>query len=132
VRCLLETDEFEQAKAILSTAPQNKAQDPLLVPLHARIKLLEQSKAIGDPKALEQRIEANGQDYQARFDLALIYNMQEARERAADMLLDIMRDNRAWNDDGARKQLLQFFDAWGAKDSATLTARRRLSTLLFS
>jgi len=132
VRCLLETGEIEQAKAILSTTPQNKAQDPLLVPLHARIKLLEQSQAIGDPKVLEQRIFANRRDYQARFDLALLYNMQDARERAADMLLDIMKDNREWNDDGARKQLLQFFDAWGAKDSATLAARRKLSTLLFS
>jgi len=132
VRCLLETGEIEQAKAILSTTPQNKAQDPLLVPLHARIKLLEQSQAIGDPKVLEQRIFSNPQDYQARFDLALLYNMQDARERAADMLLDIMKDNREWNDDGARKQLLQFFDAWGAKDPATLVARRKLSTLLFS
>jgi len=131
-RCFLEMDNIEQARAVLATAPQDKAQDPLLVPLHARLRLIEQSKTIGDPATLKQAIAANPQDYQARFDLALIYNAQAERAQAADMLLAIMQDNREWQDDGARKQLLQFFDIWGAKDPATLAARRKLSALLFS
>ncbi len=43
-----------------------------------------------------------------------------------------MKASREWNDDGARKQLLQFFEAWGNADPATLGARRKLSSLLFS
>ena len=62
----------------------------------------------------------------------MILNAQGARDEAADELLAIMKADRAWNDDGARKQLLQFFEAWGPGDPASLTARRKLSSLLFS
>ena len=54
------------------------------------------------------------------------------REAAADALLDIIRRERAWNEDAARLQLLKFFEAWGFDDAATMTARRKLSALLFS
>ncbi|MCT6919571.1 MAG: tetratricopeptide repeat protein, partial [Bifidobacteriales bacterium] len=85
-----------------------------------------------DPTALKKRIAENPKDYQAAYDLALVYNAENKRDDAADLLLGIMKADRAWNDDGARKQLLQFFEAWGAMDPATLTARRKLSSLLFS
>ena len=54
------------------------------------------------------------------------------REQAADALLEIIRRNRAWNDDAARLQLLKFFEAWGFDDPATMAARRKLSAVLFS
>ncbi len=58
-------------------------------------------------------------------------NAQNKRQDAADGLLEIIRRDRSWNEDGARKQLLQFFDAWGMTDKATLYGRRKLSGLLF-
>jgi putative thioredoxin len=47
-------------------------------------------------------------------------------------LLDIVKRDRKWNDDGARKQLLQLFEAWGPTDEATVNGRKRLSSILFS
>lgn len=130
--CLLESGEADKAKAILDTAPQDKKQDPLLSALYARIALGEQLKTLGDPIELKKRIDANPKDYQARFDLALIHNAQGERAKAADDLLDIMKAAPEWNDDGARKQLLQFFEFWGPMDEVTLSARRKLSSMLFS
>ncbi|MEL7428891.1 MAG: tetratricopeptide repeat protein, partial [Pseudomonadota bacterium] len=69
---------------------------------------------------------------QARLDLALALNASRQREEAADALLEIMRRQPGWNDDAAKKQLLQFFEAWGMTDEVTVSARRRLSSLLFS
>jgi putative thioredoxin len=43
-----------------------------------------------------------------------------------------VKRDRSWNEDGARKQLVQFFDAWGPTDPATLAGRRRLSSILFA
>ena len=43
-----------------------------------------------------------------------------------------MKRDRTWNEDGARKKLLEFFEAWGSKDPATIKGRRLLSPLLFS
>jgi putative thioredoxin len=62
----------------------------------------------------------------------MIQNARGERDKAADSLLEIIKVDRGWKDDGARNQLLQFFEAWGMTDEATLTARRKLSSLLFS
>lgn len=129
---MLENNEISQAKAILATAPETKKQDPVLRKIEARIALKEETAKLGDPSLLNKRIAENPKDYQALFDLALIYNAEGKRQEAAELLLKIMKADRTWNDDGARKQLLQFFDAWGATDPATLIARRSLSSLLFS
>ena len=68
----------------------------------------------------------------ARFDLAVALNAKGKREEATDHLLEIFRRDRTWNEDGARKQLVQFFEAWGGTDDATVEGRKRLSTILFS
>jgi putative thioredoxin len=86
----------------------------------------------GQVYELKYRPAADPGDHQARFDFAILLNAQNRREVAAAELIEIIKRDRAWNDDGARKQLLQFFDAWGAVDPATISARRKLSALLFS
>ncbi len=74
----------------------------------------------------------NPKDHQARFDLALVLNAQGDREGATDRLLEIVTRDRSWEDEKARKQLVQFFEAWGPTDEATLSGRRRLSSALFA
>ena len=81
---------------------------------------------------LEAKVAANPADHQARFDLAVALNADGKREAAADHLIEIVKRDRKWNDDGARKQLVQFFEAWGPTDEATVSGRRRLSSILFS
>ncbi len=130
--CLLESGDAEKAQEILAQLPADKQNAPAVRALEARLALADQVKLIGDPVELEKRIQADPKDYQARFDLAQVRNAQGRREDAANELLFIMKADREWNDDGARKQLLQFFEAWGNADPATLGARRKLSSLLFS
>ncbi|MFV0798532.1 thioredoxin [Brucella anthropi] len=130
--CLLESGDAEKAREILAQLPADKQNAPAVRALEARLALADQVKLIGDPIALEKRIQADPKDYHARFDLAQVRNAQGRREDAANELLFIMKSDREWNEDGARKQLLQFFEAWGNADPATLGARRKLSSLLFS
>jgi putative thioredoxin len=124
--------QIESAKTILASVPAAGARDPAIVAVQAALDLAEQAASIGDFSDLTRRIEADPNDYQARFDFAIALNAQDKREEAAAVLLDIIRRDRTWSDDGARKQLLQFFDAWGPVDPATIGARRNLSALLFS
>lgn len=130
--CLLEAGEEEQARELLGAIADDKKDTPSVRALEAKLALAEQVKSIGDPAELERRIQADATDYQARFDLAQLRNAQGRRQEAADELLAIIKADRTWNDDGARVQLLQFFEAWGNKEPATLNARRKLSSLLFS
>lgn len=127
----LEAGDVEQAKATLTLAPASAAQDVALTAVRAAIDLAEQSAALGDLPDLQRRVQSNPDDHQARFDLALALNAKGRREEAADALLDIIRRDRGWNEDGARKQLLQFFEAWGFADPASSAGRRKLSGLLF-
>ncbi|MBC2886535.1 thioredoxin [Ochrobactrum sp. CM-21-5] len=130
--CLLESGDAEKAREVLASLPADKQDAAPVRALEARLALADQVKLIGDPVELERQVQADPKDYQARFDLAQVRNAQGRREDAADELFAIMKADRAWNDDGARKQLLQFFEAWGNMDPATLGARRKLSSLLFS
>lgn len=131
-RLHLDVGDLEGAKGILGMAPEAKAADPAIAAVRAAIELAEQAAALGDTAELEARVAANPKDHQARFDLALALNAHERREEASDHLIAIIKADRGWNEDGARKQLLQFFEAWGPMDEFSMAGRRKLSTLLFS
>ncbi|MGL4727167.1 MAG: thioredoxin [Bosea sp. (in: a-proteobacteria)] len=133
-RLHLESGEIEQAKGYLSMAEvvEGKVEDPALTAVRAALALAEQAADLGDIPELEARIAANGRDWQARFDLALALNARDRREDAVDQLITIIRADRAWNEDGARKQLVQFFEAWGLQDDETIAGRRKLSAALFA
>jgi putative thioredoxin len=132
IRSFVAAGEIESARRILSSVPAAGERDLAIVAAKAAVELAEQAAQVGDLAALKKAIEADPDNHEARFELAIALNAQGERDAAADQLLEIIRRDRTWNDDGARKQLLQFFDAWSLMDPATLTARRKLSSLLFS
>jgi putative thioredoxin len=124
--------EFKEAEELLASVPAAASADPRVAALKARMALAQQSADLSDVVELEARITRDPNDHQARFDLALVLAAKDHKQEAADQLIEIFRRDRAWNDDGARKQLLTYFEAWGNKDPATLYGRRRLSSALFS
>jgi putative thioredoxin len=128
----LDLGDLEGAKRFLAMTPAGKESDAAIAGARAAIELAEQAASLGDIGDLRRRTEANPVDHQARFDLALALNARDQREEAVDQLLEIVRRDRNWNEDGARKQLLQLFEAWGPMDEMTIAGRRRLSSLLFS
>jgi putative thioredoxin len=131
-RCYIETGAIEQAKQTLALVPESKRGDAAVKALQAAVDLAEQAEALGPVAELEQKVAADPLDHQARFDLAIALNARGDRAEATDRLLEIVKRDRKWNDDGARKQLVQFFEAWGPTDEATVEGRKRLSTILFS
>ena len=128
----LDLGDLDGAKRFLAMAPQGKANDPAIAGARAAIELAEQAASLGDLADLQRRVEADPNDHQARFDLAVGLSAKGRREEAVTHLLDIVRRDRSWNEDGARKQLVQFFEAWGPTDEATKSGRRRLSSILFA
>ncbi|MGQ0444727.1 MAG: thioredoxin [Beijerinckiaceae bacterium] len=131
-KLLIAAGELESASTVLDSVAAGGERDNAVIAARAALALAGQAAALGDASELMGKIAANPGDHQARFDFAILLNAQTRREEAAAELLEIIKRDRDWNDDGARKQLLQFFDAWGAADPATIGARRKLSTLLFS
>ncbi|HME86206.1 MAG TPA: thioredoxin [Roseiarcus sp.] len=133
-RLQIAAGQLLQAKALLETAPApapGKEQDPAIAAAWAALRLAEQASNVGELAPLEQAVAANPDDHQSRFDLAVALSAKGDREAAADHLLEIIRRDRKWNDEAARKQLLQLFEAWGLMDPATVAARRKLSAIWF-
>jgi putative thioredoxin len=131
-RCYIVTGALDQAKKTLAMVPEAKRNDAGVAAAQAALDLAEQAKSIGPVSDLQAKVAANPADHQARFDLAVALNAAGKRLEAAQHLLDIVKRDRKWNEDGARKQLVQFFEAWGPTDEATVEGRKRLSSILFS
>jgi len=131
-KCYVATGAIEQAKQTIAMVPESKRNDAAVKAVQASIDLAEQAKTLGPVTELEQKVAANPLDHQARFDLATALNASGNRAEATNQLLEIVKRDRKWNEDGARKQLVQFFEAWGPTDEATVDGRKRLSTILFS
>ena len=131
-RSYLETGSIEQAKHTLAQVPEAQRNETAVAAARAALEIAEQAAHLGPIAELEQKVAANPLDHQARFDLAIALNSNNRRHEALDHLLEIVRRDRKWNDDGARKQLVQFFEAWGPTDEHTVAGRRRLSSILFA
>ena len=131
-RCYVGTGALDQARQTLDMVPENKRNETAVAAARAALDLAEQAKTVGPLSELEQKVAANPLDHQARFDLALALNGNNRRMEALEHLIAIVKRDRKWNDDGARKQLVQFFDAWGPTDEATIEGRKRLSSILFA
>lgn len=125
-----ETGDRDAAEETLAMLPDG-AELPAAQSLKKAIELARQADQLGDPETLKARIEADPLDHQARFDLAMLLNARGERLEAAQALIEIMARDREWEEDGARRKLLELFEAWGPKDPATLKGRRLLSSLLF-
>ena len=133
-RLHVEAGDLDQAKAVLSMAPPpapGKEPHAAIAAALAAVQLAEQAASVGDLGPLTARISSNPDDHQARLDLAIALNAKGDRTGAADHLLEIVKRDRKWNEDAARKQLLQFFEAWGLMDPAAVAARRKLSSIWF-
>ncbi len=131
-RCYVATGALEQAKQTLALVPEAKRNETSVAAARAALELAEQAKSVGPIGDLEQKVAANPLDHQAHFDLAVALNAKSRRKEALDHLIEIIKRDRKWNDDGARKQLVQFFEAWGPSDEATVEGRKRLSSILFA
>lgn len=133
IRARLALGDEEGAKAALAQVPAKLSEHAEVSGARSALALAEEGRRARDQlTSFEARLAANPADHQARYDLATALNATDRREEAADALLEIIRRDRAWQDGAAHQQLLKFFESWGFADPATLVARRRLSSLLFS
>ncbi len=131
IKLYIESGDLEAARGYLEAVPEGKENEAIIAAARAALELAEQAATLGDTAGLEAAIAANPNDHQARFDLALALAAAGKREEATDSLIEIIKRDRTWKEDGARVQLLQFFEAWGPMDEMTKAGRRKLSALLF-
>jgi len=131
-KCYIKTGDLARAEQTLALVPPTKADSAPVASARAALELARKAPSTADIETLRAKLAADPHDAQSRFDLALALNAKGDRNGALDELLALVAKNRSWNEDAARKQLLQLFDAWGTSDPATIAGRQRLSSLLFA
>ncbi|MEO1205171.1 MAG: thioredoxin [Pseudomonadota bacterium] len=131
-QCYLKSGDVARAEQTIQlVAPAHKNDSDIQAVL-AAIALSQKAQDTAPASELEAAVAANPSDHQARYDYALALSGQGDKAGAVAQLLEVVKRERSWNEEAARKQLVEFFEAWGPKDPATLEGRRRLSSLLFS
>ncbi|WP_448190206.1 tetratricopeptide repeat protein [Azospirillum sp. sgz301742] len=132
VRCLIVGGELDRAKQMIADAPEALAKDKDLIAAKTALEVAEQAKSAGPVTELMEKLAHDKNDHQTRYDLAMALYAAGKREAAVDELLEVVRRDRTWNEEAARKQLVKLFEAFGPTDPLTISTRRRLSTILFS
>lgn len=133
IKCHIAAGNVAEAKKVLERAPAGIASNSAIAAAKTAIELAEQSaQSANQATEFRQRLAQNANDHQARLDLAMALYGAGERETAIDELLEVVRRDRMWNEEAARKQLVKLFEALGPTDPLTVSARRRLSSLLFS
>lgn len=131
-RCYLKSGDAQRAEQMLALVPPDKQDLASVKAVRAALELQAKAAGSSETAALEARVQANPSDHQARFDLAIALAGGGYKGEALDHLLTIVRRDRKWNEEAARKQLLELFEVWGPKDEFTVDGRKRLSSILFS
>jgi putative thioredoxin len=131
-KCYTATADFARAEQTLALVPPAKQTAEAYLSAKAALELAKKAGPAPDIASLEEAVAENPRDWDSRFKLALALNAKGKRHAAMDQLFEILSKDRAWNEDAARKQLVEFFEAWGAKEPLTQAGRQRLSSLLFA
>ena len=133
-RVYLAGGDHEQASQTIAMAPQD-SKEPTVQSVRAQLALASKAPSgdlAGASAELEARVAADPNDHQARFDLAEAQSAAGDFHGAVDNLLAIIKADREWNEQAARKQLLVIFEAAGLSSDVAKDGRRRLSSILFS
>ena len=131
-RSLLGMGDAAGAREVLDAVDDKLAAHADIEGARAALELAERSEESGDETELRTRLEADENDHQARYDLAMAHYAQARNEEAIDELLEIVKRARNWNEEAAREMLLQIFEALGPTHELTVAGRRKLSSILFS
>jgi putative thioredoxin len=133
VRCMIGMKDHQAAREIVDHLDDEFREKPEMQAAISALELTERAaESAGDFGEAQALVEANPNDLQARQDLAMALYARGDNAGAMAQLLESIRIDRGWNEDAARLQLLEFFKTLGAANPDVMTARRRLSTLLFA
>lgn len=131
IRAFILKKDFAAAQDLADGLDENVS-SPELKAARTALKVALETKDAPSPETLAKKVEENPSDLQARFDYAVSLFAAEENEKAVDLLVSIIKDEREWNNDAARQQLFKIFTALGNSNPVTVTGRRKLSSLLFS
>ena len=131
LRCLLKLKSFDEAKEIISSLEEEVLQNDEIAKISQLLNNLNDNDDEEELHLIETRIKENPEDLSLRFQLSEKYLKNNSIENGFNELLYIYDKNPNWNDQAAKKKLLEYFDLLGFNDPNVADARKRLSAMMF-
>jgi putative thioredoxin len=132
--CALALDDLAGAKEVVAALRENHKlllEDGAVKQALTAVDMAVAAGECGDEAELEAALAADANDHATRNKLAILLFSKGEAQAAMNHALEIMKRDRAWDDDGGRKLLLKFFESLGSQHPDVIAARKRLSALLF-
>ena len=131
-KCLINLGRPEEAEELINSLEDEVLSNNSIQNLVTSLKLLKENKNAGSPDEFEKKIANNPNDLKARFSLANALLAIEKKNEAVEHLLEIVKIDRKWEDDKARKKIIEILNANDEDDLFASEVRLKLSNILFS
>ena len=131
-KCLIEAEGIEKAQAYLKDLDADILNKEEVKSVLAAIDLEHASTDTEETDSLRQKLDTRPDDPQLRYDLAIALYGDGCSEEAINILVELVKTHKTWNEEAARAQLLKIFEALGHSDPITIEGRRKLSVVIFS
>ena len=131
LRCLMQLNRYQDASEILESLDEKTIEDQEVQKIK---KLIENMNASSDGKTVDELkliLSNDTNNHDLRLELAEKYFAQNQSAEAFQELLHIFSHDAKWNDEAAKKKLLEYFDLLGFTDPNVIEARKKLSSLMF-
>lgn len=128
--CLIHDKQIDNANEFLNAQPDTVKEDDSIIQLIAQVKLLKDTESVDDIETLQQRLANDENDLEAMYQLAIHMTAQDQYEPAMELLLNIIRKDREFMEDGARKKILEIFTLLGSGNDLVRSYRRKLASTL--
>ena len=132
IECYLKLSKINEANKHLEGLTAELCKAPEIIKVIAKVEMIEKAESLEDLSTLRLRYEENPNDLRIKFDLALGLNVTSSTEEAINLLLEIYKVDREWNNEAAKNQLTKIFDSLGFENELAISGRRKLSSLMFS
>ncbi len=131
-KCLIKLERNEEVKELLEGLEEDMLKDKNIISLIALSKLEKNNKTAGTPEEYIEEVNINPNNHELRFKLAEAYLASNLKQESIEQLLIIVKKDRKWEDDKARKKIIELLDAFGEDDPITSETRLKLSSIIFS
>ena len=130
LRCLMQLHKYDDAKEMFESLDDEILKNEEIIKIKKLLDNLGASKG-ASIEDIKLKLSSSPNNLDLRFELAEAYLSMNDAEKGFNELLEIFKLNSKWNDEAAKKKLLEFFDLLGPADPNVLNARRKLSSLMF-
>ena len=131
LRCLIQLKRYDDANEMFDSFDEEISKDENIVKIKKLLDTTSTGKNNLVDENLIQEVNVDPKNMDLRFKLANNYLSSSETEKGFNELLKLFEQNPNWNDEAAKKKLLEFFDLLGFNDPNVINARKKLSSMMF-